>query len=57
MAASATGDEGDLRGAVFAVDDLIGDVALHRGVCEGDAEEGGLDEVGWVVDEVFCWVC
>ena len=53
MAAAAAGDDGDLGSAVFAVDYLVGDVALHGGVCVGDGEEGGGDEVGWVVDEVF----
>lgn len=53
MAAAAAGYDGDLGGAVFAVDDFVFNVALHGGVCAGDGEEGSGDEVGWVVDEVF----
>lgn len=56
VAAAAAGDDGDLgRAGGLAVDDFVGDVALQRGVCVGEGEEGGGDEVGWVVDEVFGW--
>lgn len=53
MAAAAARHNGHLRGAVFAVDDFVLNIALHRGVCVRDAEQCGVDEVGWVVDEVF----
>jgi hypothetical protein len=35
------------------VDDLIFGIEGAIGIGEGYAAEGGEDEVGWVVDEVF----
>jgi hypothetical protein len=46
VAGAAAGEDGDLRvGAGFAVDYLVGDVALHGGIKVRDAEECGGDEV------------
>jgi hypothetical protein len=53
MSAAAAGDDADLRGPVLAEDDLVCDVALDGGVRVRDANEGGMDEVCWVMDEVF----
>lgn len=56
VAAAAAGDEGDLRGGERGggqVDYFVGEVALYGGVGVGEGEEGGGDEVGGVVDEVF----
>lgn len=39
-----------------AVDYFVGDVALDGGVCVRDGQEGGVDEVGGVVDEMFRYV-
>lgn len=59
VAGAAAGDERDLRGGRRGeVDDFVGDVALYGGVGVGNREEGGVHEVGRVVDEVFCYfVC
>lgn len=57
MAGAAARDERDLRGGRRGeVDDLVGDVALYGGVGVWDGEEGGVHEVGRVVDEVFCCI-
>ena len=53
MPAAAARHDGHLGRAVFAVDDFVGNVALHRGVGVRDAEQGRVDEVGGVMDEVF----
>ena len=53
MSGSAAGHDGDLRQAIFAVYDFVGDVAAHRGVGVRDAEESGVDEMCRIVDEVF----
>lgn len=55
MAGAATGDDGDL-GSILgrtAVDDFVVGVKGERRVGEGDGLESGVDQVGWVVDEVF----
>jgi hypothetical protein len=58
VAAAAAGDDANggrgIRGA--AVDDFVGGVEGDGGVCEGAGAEGGGDEVGWVVDEVFSYL-
>ena len=55
MPAAAAGDEGDVfGGGGGGVDDFVGSVEGEGGVGEGNGVEGGVDEVGWVVDEVFC---
>lgn len=46
-----------LRFRILGVYDLVLDVAAYGGVGVRDAEECGADEVGRVVDEVFCWGC
>jgi hypothetical protein len=53
--AAAAGHDGDLRGAIGAVDDLVLDVAGYGGVGARDAQQRAVDEVRWVVDEVFGW--
>lgn len=60
VAGAAAGEEGDWRGrgagldgGWFEVDCLVGEVAGDGRVGVRDAEEGGGDEVGGVVDEVF----
>jgi hypothetical protein len=57
MATAAARNYADLRCAVFAVDDLVLDVALHRRVRLWDAEKRSLDEVCRVVNEVSRWMC
>jgi hypothetical protein len=54
---AAAGYEGYAWGGwgVAEVDCFVGDVAGYGGVCVRDAEEGGGDEVGGGVDEVFRW--
>jgi hypothetical protein len=54
MARATAGDYGDLRRAVFAIYDLVGDVALDRGIGMWDTEERSVDEVCGVVEEMFC---
>jgi hypothetical protein len=54
MTTAAAGDYAYLRCAILAVDDFVRDVALYGGICVRYAEESGIDEVRWVVDEVFC---
>lgn len=57
MAGTAAGDDGDLGfcGIGTEVDDFVFWVVGGVGVGVGDCFEGAGDEVGWVVDEVFCW--
>lgn len=54
MAGAAAGDDADLWAGGCGVDDLVLDVAADGGVGVGDALQSGGDEVGGVVDEVFC---
>jgi hypothetical protein len=59
MAATATGYKGDVgfgREVGFDVDYLAREIARYRGIGEGDGGEGRVDEMGRVVDEVFCYV-
>ena len=64
MAGAAAGDYGDLllllllvvvviMGGGAAVDDLVDGVQGHGGVGQCYGVQGCVDEVGWVVDEVF----
>ena len=56
MARAAAADERDGVGVgVSLVDCFVGEVEGQRGVGQGEGLEGGLDEVGGVVYEVFCW--
>lgn len=54
MAGAAAGDDADLWAGGGVVDDFVLEVAADRGVGVGDALQSGGDEVGGVVDEVFC---
>ena len=55
MAGAAAGDDGDLRisGVGAEVDDSVFRVESAIGVRFGYAGEGGEDEMGGIVDEVF----
>ncbi len=57
MAGASARDDGDLGfcGVGTEVDDFVLGVEGGGGVGEGDGFEGGEDEVGWVVYEVFGW--
>lgn len=55
VAGAAAADEGDLWGGGEVVGDFVGEIDLDAGVCVGEGEEGGVDEVRGVVDEVFGW--
>lgn len=60
MAGAAAGDERDGAAVVGGgggalVYDFVGGVEGDGGVGQGDGVESGLDEVGWVVDEVLGW--
>jgi hypothetical protein len=54
VARAAAGDDADLWAGRGGVDYLVLDVAVDGGVGVGDALQSGGDEVGGVVDEVFC---
>lgn len=58
MTGSAAGNDGDLWfcGIWPKVDGSTFFVEGGVGVREGDTVEGGEDEVGWVVYEVFGWL-
>jgi hypothetical protein len=56
MAGAAAGDDADLWAGGGGVDYLVFDIATDGGVGVRDALQRGSDEVGGVVDEVFCWV-
>ena len=57
VAGASARDDGDLGfGGIRAeVDNLILFLESTVGVCDGDRLESGEDEVGGVVDEVFCF--
>ena len=58
MARATTGYDRDggllLRRIRALVDDFVGGVEGDGGVCEGERIEGAVDEVGRIVDEMFC---
>lgn len=58
MTGTTTGDNGDLGvvGVVgTTVDDFVFRVEAEGRVGDGEGVKGGLDEVGGIREEVFCW--
>lgn len=59
MTAAPTGDERDARFGLeggLEVDRFVGEVAGYGGVGAWDRREGRIDQVGRIVDEVFCCI-
>lgn len=53
MTATTAGDDGDLRRAILAIDDLVVYVALHGRVRLWNAEKRGINKMRRIVDEMF----
>lgn len=56
MTGTTAGDDGDAFRSIAVgatVDNLVGGVEGKRWVRQGQGVEGSVDEVGWVVNEVF----